>query len=334
MHLPMIVLSLLAIADQWLLALSEGSFLASTRFKLATTVASREHLRAEAAELAGVLRSLLGIGAKVTPQHVALAREQLGEEANRLDLEGVPGAELMREYALRAPSVVLLLPAPEPVAFEVPGVLSAMPLDVEAVEGVQPVRQLASESEETILSKDAEGHIVTRMKHCKNGNCMERTEMNSAAPISSERSTQGRVSAANLSKSAAFADVVRRMANEMWGVEQSLGHSRLQGVFQEIFADRDMQPAGDVLRDLDHGQLANASALSDEMQQMQSVSSSIETIVKDGTMLRRERHCRNGQCVTKAFRGETSERKPAADDDTAKDGFTAYRKDKTVDMPL
>lgn len=255
MHFVMLVLSILALSDHWLLSLSEGSFLASARSLelatagLATTVASREHLRAEATQLAGTLRSSLGVRAEVTAQHIARARELIGEEAERLALEGVPGARLMREYALRAPSVVLLMPPSEPAAFEEPGDLAAFPGDVEAVEAVEPFRQRTTESEESVLSNDGDGRIVTRTRHCTNGHCTQRTELTSASPKSSGHRTHARVFAVSRSTAAAsqerLVNRIRRMSNEMWGVEQSVGHNRLQGVLQDIFAERGMQPVVD-----------------------------------------------------------------------------------------
>jgi len=328
MHVPTFVLSLLALADHWFLALAESSFLASTRSKLATTVASRKHLRAEATHLAGALRSLLGVRAEVTAQQIARARELLGEEAERLASEGVPGARLMREYAFRVPAAVLLVSPLEPAAYEEPGALAAVQGDFDAVEALEPLRQLTTESEETVLSKDGDGRIVTRTRQCKNGHCMQRTELNSDSQKSS--ASHGTLAASQ----ERLADVVRRMANEMWGVEQSFGHSRLEDLLRDVFAERDMQPGVDAVTDFHHGKLANASALNNGVQQIQSISSSTETVVEDGRMLRRERHCRNGQCSTKVFHSEIAERKPAVDDDTGKHQSVVNHKKKMVDMPL
>jgi len=193
----------------------------------------------------------------------------------------------LRGYALSAPPMVLVLPAEA----EVQAVPSGM-------------QSSASESQETVFQSDGSGRSVTRTRHCKNGECSERVEVQRTpgASLTGGGSAAMDHPKGSLQRRAAFQEPLSRavesMAREMRDAERSFGPSGLEGLMRDVFAASRGPSGGWAVRTP-----AGAAAGTQDNGSMESASSSTEVVVKDGKMVKRVRRCENGKCESSVTEG-------------------------------
>merc|ERR1719210_1221716 len=192
-------------------------------------------------------------------------------------------------------------------------------------------------SEHVLFGSDGLGHLVKRTRQCRRGVCRERTAVGPVMQLNSTTSknkTDGQMMITDHEYSfddsieATFKNAARQMADAMRHVEDMFGSDGLDDMLNNTFEKRlmertglgnEMSPFWNVtmpmwnvtMPDLDsfwnatmpdfgsmwNMTMPNLTSMSNASSS-ETQSTSIETVVKDGHMIKKTRTCKNGKCNT------------------------------------